>query len=112
MRAILFGVFCLLIQAQAAAGPVGGPKGNSFEQLPGGAFKQEFVGGERACVLVLTDSDVDTAVTIKVEDTAGNLVTQGMGRRLTAVIWYPPRTATYHVTVTTQQRAGGYIAFK
>jgi len=63
-------------------------------------FRDTFRANQRACVIVEGDHKPPTNLTIKVFDAAGNQVASDSGGDILAVMWYPPRTQDYVVSIT------------
>jgi hypothetical protein len=66
-------------------------------------FTKAYVGGERACVVLVGDHRPVVDVEIKVLDSKKQVVAhdrgQGPARDFAAVVWYPPREETYTIEV-------------
>jgi hypothetical protein len=80
------------------AGQSMGSEGNI---VPGKAeFKETFMGGRRACVIVKGDHDPVVDLGVYVYDANERLVAKDEGRGdFVAAIWYPPRDASYRIVV-------------
>jgi hypothetical protein len=63
-------------------------------------FRDSFRANQRACVIVEGDHNPPTNLTIKVFDSAGNLVASDNKGDFLAAIWYPSRTQEYLVSIT------------
>jgi hypothetical protein len=110
-RVILLTLLAVLLLATAPAetSPVAGPyrEAHSRNQKltrvePGRpyTFKEKFFGNERACVILLGDRKPRMNLTVKVFDRTGQLVVEDSGGDFLAVIWYPPRTEEYTITIS------------
>jgi hypothetical protein len=90
-------VVCAFTGAMAVKGPTAGNHkldAQSEKQV----YQGEFRAGQRACVIVMGDHDPVVNLGLFVYDANGNLVARDEGGGdFVAVIWYPPRTATYRV---------------
>jgi hypothetical protein len=73
------------------------------------AFDVAYNPGERACVVVIGDHDPVVDVEVKVYDSKRQLVVQDRGtppaQDFVAVMWYPPRQATYHIEILNYGKA-------
>jgi hypothetical protein len=63
-------------------------------------FRDTFHANQRACVIVEGDHKPIMNLTVKVFDAAGNQVASDTGGDILAVMWYPPRTQDYVVSIT------------
>jgi hypothetical protein len=102
----------LLAAGSADSGPLGGPyqepKRRGYEKgrgkLEAGQvyqFRDVFRGNQRACVIVEGDHEPVMNLKLQVFDGQNQLVAQDVaGGDIVAVIWYPPKTQTYTITVT------------
>jgi hypothetical protein len=64
------------------------------------SFKETFFGNERACTILMGDRNPKMNLTVKVFDRIGQLVVEDSGGDFLAVIWYPPRTEEYTITIS------------
>ncbi len=117
MRGVLcaVGLVMLSLAPFSLGAPVSGTSWAS-EQVAGGTVRdgtvtepgclrliKTYVAGERACVVVIGDHDPVVPIEIKVYDDKDHLVAedrgQGTAKDFAAVMWYPPRQATYRIEV-------------
>jgi hypothetical protein len=100
-RVFLFSVVLTLLASVAGSGsPLGGSnrKEVTVSEMANVELEEKFRGGERACVIVRGDHDPVVNLGLFVYDDKGSLVGKDDGGGdIVAVIWYPPRDATYKI---------------
>jgi hypothetical protein len=107
----------LLVSDPGTGSPMTGKRNLKAKVAELGNFQVEekFRGGERACVIVMGDHKPVVNLGLFIYDQKGTLVTRDEGGGdIVAVIWYPPRDATYKIKIHNPGREYNdcYISFK
>jgi len=73
-------------------------------------FSETFRGNERACIIIEGDHKPVMDLRVTVKDPFNNVVAQDTaGGDFVSVIWYPPRTQAYTISITGNGNVENYL---